>query len=124
MDAQITSKPLPAGRTLIATEGEIDLYVAPIWRSSISAIIDDGARDLVLDFSELEFLDATGLGAMVAILKRLRTLEGSVVLVIPTERIYKIFQVTGLDKVFRLYASVEDALSGKEMMLKALPVRR
>ena len=99
------------GRTIVAVGGEIDVYTAPKLRDKITELVAAGSYHLVVDMEAVEFLDSTGLGVLVGALKRVRADGGSLDIVCTQERILKIFQITGLDKVFGLHTSVEDARS-------------
>jgi anti-sigma B factor antagonist len=59
----------------------------------------------------VEFLDSTGLGVLVGALKRARAGGGSVGLACNQPKILKIFNVTGLEKVFTIYPSVDEAVA-------------
>lgn len=94
---------------VIEIGGEIDVYTAPRLRESIVAAVEAGRNRLIIDVQQVQFLDSTGLGVLVGALKRVRGEDGSLDIVCTQERILKIFEITGLDKVFGLHASVEDA---------------
>lgn len=94
--------------------GEIDVYTAPELRERVVHLIDNGTRHLIIDLSQVTFLDSTGLGALVGSLKRLRTHGGSLKLVTSTERVMEIFRITGLNRAFALYPSVDDAMNAGE----------
>jgi anti-sigma B factor antagonist len=57
------------------------------------------------------FLDSTGLGVLVGRLKLVRNQSGWLRLVCSNERILRVFRITGLDKVFGIHASLDDALA-------------
>jgi anti-sigma B factor antagonist len=95
---------------IIAVGGEIDVYTAPRLRESIVSAIEEGHRRLIVDVEQVEFLDSTGLGVLVGALKRVRGDGGSLDIVCTHERILKIFEITGLDKVFGLHRTVESAV--------------
>ena len=96
---------------VIAVAGEIDVYTAPQLRDAISDLVADGVFHVVVDMGGVEFLDSTGLGVLVGGLKRVRAHDGSMRLVCTSERLLKIFRITGLAKVFPIHDSVADALS-------------
>ena len=100
--------------TVLEVGGEIDVYTAPKLREQFAELVDDGRYDIVVDLEKVAFLDSTGLGVLVGGLKRVRTHDGSLRLVCTQERILKIFRITGLDKVFPMYESVEVALAQTE----------
>jgi anti-sigma B factor antagonist len=105
---------------VLRVRGEIDLYTAPQLREHVIKLLDDGARHLTADLREVDFLDSTGLGALVGSLKRLREQDGSLTLVTAADRILTIFRLTGLDRAFTLRSSVPQAIAGDERWQAAL----
>ncbi|MEW9530807.1 STAS domain-containing protein [Microbispora sp. NPDC049125] len=95
--------------TIVDVEGEIDVYTAPRLRELLIDLVNKGNFRLLVNMEKVDFLDATGLGVLVGGLKRVRTHDGSLELVCTNERILKIFQITGLTKIFGIYASAEEA---------------
>jgi anti-sigma B factor antagonist len=100
--------------------GELDLYTAPQLRERVIKLLDDGVRHIVADLREVDFLDSTGLGALVGSLKRLREQDGSLTLVIGTDRILKLFRITGLVNAFALCTSFPEAIAGDQHWQAAL----
>lgn len=94
---------------IIEVGGEVDVYTAPRLREAIVTAVEAGHTQLIIDVERVEFLDSTGLGVLVGALKRVRADGGSLDIVCTHERILKIFKITGLDKVFGLHASVDEA---------------
>ena len=94
---------------IIEVGGEIDVYTAPRLREAIVTAVEAGHTRLVIDVRKVDFLDSTGLGVLVGALKRVRGDGGSLDIVCTQERILKIFEITGLDKVFGLHATVDEA---------------
>lgn len=99
-------------RAVVHVGGEIDVYTAPALRDKLDEQIESGAHDLVVDLQNVTFMDSTGLGVLVGRLKLVRTHDGSLSLVCSNDRVLKVFAITGLDKVFRIYPTVEQALAG------------
>ena len=66
----------------------------------------DGSRLLVLDLSDLDFVDSFGIGAVVGALKRLRQRGGDLALVCPSSRIRRVFEICDLDRIIALHDSV------------------
>ena len=89
--------------------GEIDVYTAPLLREALDEQMAAGRTDLVVDLDEVTFLDSTGLGVLVGRLKLVRGQNGTLRIVSAQDRILKVFRITGLDKVFHIYDSIEDA---------------
>ena len=96
---------------VIELGGEIDLYTAPEFKERMAEIIDEGKTRVVVDLSEATFIDSTTLGVLVGGVKRLRPAGGSLVLVCTDENILKIFEITGLDRVFPIHATRDEALA-------------
>jgi anti-sigma B factor antagonist len=94
-----------------STRGEVDVYTAPDLRERIRDLADKGAVHVIVDMSRVDFLDSTGLGALVGGLKRIREYDGSLTLVITTTRILRVFEITALTRVFRPHPSVLDAIA-------------
>lgn len=97
--------------TVVHVSGEIDVYTVPALRDSLDAEIDRGHHDLVVDLTGVTFMDSTGLGVLVGRLKLIRGFGGSMRLVSDHERVLKVFTITGLDKVFEIFPTVDDALA-------------
>jgi anti-sigma B factor antagonist len=97
--------------SILTLRGEIDVYTAPRLRQAIIELVEGGERNIVVDMEKVDFLDSTGLGVLVGGLKRVKTREGNLSLVASQEKILKIFEITGLDKVFPIAGTVEEALA-------------
>jgi anti-sigma B factor antagonist len=100
------------GIPVARASGEIDVATAQGLRSELAAV-PSGTRKLVVDLSEVTFLDSTGLGVLVATLKRLQdgADDSRVALVVTRPQTVRVLEVTGLARVFSVHASVEDALA-------------
>ncbi|MDQ3758023.1 MAG: STAS domain-containing protein [Actinomycetota bacterium] len=94
---------------VLSVSGEVDLATAPELRQRLVDLVADGHRRIVVDMSETEFLDSTGLGALVVGLKRLRAHDGEMRVVCTTPRVRKVFEITHVDRVLPLFDSVEQA---------------
>ena len=123
MDLSIT-RDNHGDRTVVHVSGEIDVYTAPLVREKLDDQLREGHTDLVVDLTDVTFLDSTGLGVLVGRLKRVRTLGGSLRLVGSEERVLKVFAITGLDKVFEIHADLDSALSARGEQAEVTPVTR
>ena len=110
MDLSITSE-ARGEITVVHVSGEIDVYTAPMLREHLDAHVAAGRHDLVVDLGGVTFMASTGLGVLVGRLKLVRAANGTLRLVCSNERILSVFSITGLDKVFRIFPSVDDALT-------------
>lgn len=103
---------LRGGHAVLAVIGEVDLATGPRLREAIIDLVNRGERRIVIDLSGVDFLDSTGLGILVGGLKRVRSHDGQLALVFTRRRIMKVFEITGLDRVFSIFDTVEAATSG------------
>jgi anti-sigma B factor antagonist len=100
------------GTTVLTVRGEVDIYTAPRLRERMIELVSQGRHQIVVDLEQVEFLDSTGLGVLVGGLKRVRSHDGDLSLVCTQSRILKVFEITGLDKVFTIHGSVDGAVGG------------
>lgn len=99
------------GVPVLAVSGEVDVYTAPRLREKLVELVSQGNYRIVVDLEAVEFLDSTGLGVLVGGLKRVRTHDGSLSLVCTQQRILKVFDITGLNKVFTIHDTVDAAVA-------------
>jgi len=111
MELSMAARTLP-DHVVLEVGGEIDVYTAPKLRERLIEIVNSGQRHVIVDLGRVDFLDSTGLGVLVGAHRRLRARDGSLDLVCPHERLLKVFRITGLDNVFDIHASVEEATTG------------
>jgi anti-sigma B factor antagonist len=97
---------------VVAVSGEVDVYSAPALKESLTGLLQTGDRSVVVDLTDVAFLDSTGLGALVEARAATSEAGGSLPLVCNQERILKLFTITGLDGVFAIHASVDEAVAG------------
>jgi len=101
---------------ILNVAGEVDVFTAPKLREQLIALVDQGERNIIVELEGVDFLDSTGLGVLVAGLKRVKTHEGTLSIVCTKDRILKIFRITGLTKVFPIHASVDESISAAGMV--------
>ena len=111
MNFHISDEEIDAETQVIELGGEIDLYTAPEFKERMVELIERGKKRIVVDLSEATFIDSTTLGVLVGGVKRLRPANGSLALVCTDQNITKIFEITGLDRVFPIHASRDEALA-------------
>lgn len=94
----------------IALAGELDLYTCPEFKQELMRVIGEGARAIVVDLSATTFIDSTALGVLLRAMQHLRQRDsGTLSLVITDPSIRRIFEVTGLDRVFPIFTSRVEA---------------
>ena len=102
------------GWTVVAASGEIDVATAPALRDRLTELIEAGTTRLVVDLEDVDFIDSTGLGVLVGGVRRARSEDGDLRLVCTNTRILKVFEATGLQDVFAIGATVDDAVAAAE----------
>jgi anti-sigma B factor antagonist len=110
MNFDINTEQLSDTQYVISLAGEVDLYTAPEFKQQLLDVIGKGAKDVVVDFSNTTFIDSTTLGVLVGGVKRLRQNDGQLSLVCSDRNITKIFEITGLDRVFTIHQTREAAV--------------
>ena len=111
MNFDIKTEQLSENTYVISLAGEVDLYTAPEFKQQLLEVIGQGGREVIVDFTDTTFIDSTTLGVLVGGVKRLRSNDGQLSLVCSDRNITKIFEITGLDRVFTIYQTRGDALA-------------
>ena len=111
MNFDLKTEQLSDSAYIISLAGEVDLYTAPEFKQQLLEVIGQGGKQVVVDFSNTTFIDSTTLGVLVGGVKRLRTNDGQLSLVCSDRNITKIFEITGLDRVFTIYPTRDEAVS-------------
>src|SRR4051812_4001947 len=106
----ITEHPIDADRHILAVRGEIDLFTAPELKQVLAESIEAGRKFIVVDLTDTTFLDSTALGVLIGAVKRLRSRQGALAIVNVDDNIAKTFEITGLDQIFTILPSREDAI--------------
>ena len=110
MNFDVKTEKLSEHQFVISLAGEVDLYTAPEFKQQLLDVIAKGAKSVVVDFTDTTFIDSTTLGVLVGGVKRLRTNEGQLSLVCSDRNITKIFEITGLDRVFTIHGTRDEAV--------------
>lgn len=96
---------------VLTPHGEIDAYSSPLLRDRVIEALESAAvTRLVVDLSRTTFLDSSALGVLVGALKRVRERDGRLDIVSPPDGIRRIFEITSLDRVLELHATLASAL--------------
>jgi anti-sigma B factor antagonist len=94
---------------LVSVAGELDLYTVPAFASALDDAIATDAAAVVVDLTATTFMDSTALGTLVHRTKVLGR-RGRVAVMAADSRIRRVFDVTGLSRVYHIHGSVGDAL--------------
>ncbi len=109
-DFAVTEHPIDAERHVLAVRGEIDLFTAPELKQVLAESIEAGRVRIIVDLTDTTFLDSTALGVLIGAVKRLRSRDGALAIVNVDENISKTFEITGLDQIFTILPTREEAI--------------
>ncbi|MGF1514560.1 MAG: STAS domain-containing protein [Elainellaceae cyanobacterium] len=94
---------------LFRLAGLLDAFSEPTFRKVLSKYIEEGPADVVLDLSGIDFIDSSGLGALVQLVKKAQTENGSLQIV-TNPRVTQTVKLVRLEKFLSLQPTVDDAL--------------
>jgi len=96
---------------IIRLNGSLDMYSFPRLESQLNALFRSGQCLVILDCHNLDYIGSAGLGALIALAKQARELNGDIRLLNLPERIYKIIELLGFTKVLQVFDTEEAALA-------------
>jgi anti-sigma B factor antagonist len=96
--------------------GSLDIATSPTVRAALTDASERGNHRLVVDLTNVEFLDSTGLGALIGAQRRAKEVDGDVRLVVKEGQILRLLRITGLLKVFNVYPTLTAALAGGDQV--------
>ena len=106
------------GRTQIfVLHGSLDLATSPSLRAALLDATERDGAQIVVDVTQLEFLDSTGLGALIGANKRALENDGSLRIVVKEGQILRLLRITGLLEVLAVYRGLDDALAGGQRLV-------
>jgi anti-sigma B factor antagonist len=97
---------------VVQVTGELDLHLEPELREELNRALAAGFTHLVVDLTDVNFLDSSALGRLVEAAKRLAERGGGIVLAAPDRQIRRLLEITALDRIFLIAPSLDDALGG------------
>ena len=110
MDIKVNVREAQGDTYVVDLNGEIDVYTSPKVKDAIGDLIDKGHYNLVINLEKVRYIDSTGLGVLIGGLKRVREHGGTVNLVCTNPQIKKMFDITGLVKIFGIYDDEDAAM--------------
>jgi len=109
IDFRIALETPDSGAPILRIKGAADCSREELIRQEIMSLLESDYTNAIIDLEKVEFIDSTVLAVLIGGLKRFRQKEGDLLLVCPSSRIYRVFEVTGLDKIFHIFNCVNDA---------------
>jgi len=108
MDIQVESR---GDRRIIRIAGKITFEHCPLLQSRLDQVLEEGVREVVIDFAEVPFMDSSGVGEILRLYKIVRDRNGVVVLINPNQKLRNLFTMYRFEKFMKILDSVE---AGKE----------
>jgi anti-anti-sigma factor len=96
---------------VLPLKGEIDLHVSPSVTASLNAMIEKKPRRLVVDLSDVTYIDSAGLAALIQAMQKVEGYGGKFLLAGLQETVRSIFEISRLDQVFQIFPDVHAALA-------------
>jgi anti-sigma B factor antagonist len=96
---------------VVSVRGEIDLFTAPEFKALIHDAIEAGRDLVVVDLAATTFIDSSSLGVLISAHRRLKLRGGRLIVACDVPAVLSTFKITGLDSVFEMAASREEALA-------------
>lgn len=96
---------------IVMVTGEIDHHSAESIRIKIdNKIEEDGALNLIIDFSEVNFMDSSGIGVIIGRYKKISEVNGKLIIVNPKPQIRRVFELGGLFNIIKEYKNIDEAI--------------
>jgi anti-sigma B factor antagonist len=99
--------------TCLTVAGKLDLMNAVEVKEMVKALLERDRTKIHIDMSGVDFINSSGLGAMVSMLKEIRMRQGRLTLSNLAPYIVEIFEITQLSNVFEIYNTVEEAMASQ-----------
>ena len=107
---RVTTAQLGIDTFVVSAAGELDLYTVDSLERELGGAVAAGASRVVVDLVAVTFIDSVALGAITRLARRLRVAQGELVVVADDRRIARVFEITGLNRVFRIERSLAEAV--------------
>ncbi len=108
---QLTTEKV-GGATVVHCDGRLNMVAAPRLKGSLDELVAEGRTRLVVDLSRTAFIDSSGLGALIAGLKRARQVGGDLRIAAANDQVRTVLGLTNLDRVLKPYDDVSAAADG------------
>jgi anti-sigma B factor antagonist len=97
--------------TVVSVSGDIDMSTAPQLDQHLTEISDSGSREIVVDLTNVDFLDSSALGALVGVHKHVAASGGTLKVVCSHPKIERIFAITRLTEVIPVFVTLDEAVT-------------
>ncbi len=103
-----------AGVTVVSPEGRLNMVAAPDLREQLRALVQNGSSRVVVDLSDVESIDSSGLGALISGLKAARNAGGDLRIAAPNAQVVAVLELTNLNRVLNPQESADQAFDAPD----------
>ena len=82
--------------------GDVDIQSSSSLKEEINLMLNEVETDLIIDCTDLSYIDSTGLGVLIGVLERVKNVQKEITIINAQSNIKKLLNITGLDKIFRI----------------------
>lgn len=107
---KIVTNNLENGSLLVKIEGEVDVYTSIDLKKELTRLMEAEQKKIIIDLENVNYMDSSGLGVLVALLKELKKIGGELKLISLPISVKKIFDLTRLTKFFSIYNNLDEAI--------------
>jgi anti-anti-sigma factor len=104
MDIQVETR---GERRIVRIKDKITFEHCPMLQNRLDGVMEDGVREVVIDFREVPFMDSSGIGEILRLFKIVRDRNGEVVLINPNQKLHNLFTMYRFEKFMKIRDSVE-----------------
>jgi anti-sigma B factor antagonist len=108
---ELSDESLDDATHLIAVRGEVHVSTAPEFSERLNEAIATGKTGVVIDMTDVEFIDSTGLSVLLNALRRVTRQQGSLALVVSNPTVLRLFEITRLDSTFDIAPTRDEAIA-------------
>ncbi|MDQ1582774.1 MAG: anti-sigma factor antagonist [Microbacteriaceae bacterium] len=108
---EFTVKELDGGVAVVRLSGMLNMVAASLLRVVVGSTIAEGHPRIAMDLSDIDFIDSSGLGALIGGLKTAREAGGDLRIAAPNDQVRLVLQLTNMERVLTAYEDAETAFS-------------
>ncbi len=94
---------------MVLISGKVDLATCPQLRNMLADLVDQGVYHLIVDLEQVTFLDSSGIGVLLSVLRRIREHGGSIHLTAPSPHVRRVLELTGITTLLPIYDTLDEA---------------
>jgi anti-sigma B factor antagonist len=109
---ELEDRSIGPATAVVTCKGRLNMASAPEFRAYVNAVLDEGSSRVVVDLTDTTFIDSSGLGALIGVLKKARSAGGDLRIAAPSEQVRTVLSLTNLDRVLRPHDGLDEATRG------------